>query len=328
MADLMPIALSTCWCSGHHTGGYAMLREMADLGFDKVELSHGIRASLLPGILQAMGEGWIRVTSVHNFCPLPPGILHAAPNLFEPTARSRRERERWRRYTIQTLDLAQKLEAGRIVLHGGSIRRPWWQPGSDPSKRLEKLASREARYPDRAESCRESRKKALACLEREARPFRKTLGEALASVVPEARQRGIRLGLENREAPCELPLDGDFEALLEAADPEGQTLGLWHDTGHSRLKARLGLAAPDALLPITGTRLTGWHLHDVSDAGRDHQTPGSGTVDWNRIAPYLRPESVPVIELSPRRSPGEVVRARDFILSLMSRPRTPRVRRR
>ena len=80
------LALSTAWCSARHTDGYAMLQEMADLGFKHVELSHGIRITLVPGILKALQEGVIKVSSLHNFCPLPAGMMHAAPNLFEPSA--------------------------------------------------------------------------------------------------------------------------------------------------------------------------------------------------------------------------------------------------
>ena len=60
-----------------------MLREIRGLGFDCAELSHGTRISLLPGILDAVDAGEIRISSLHNFCPLPMGINHAAPNLYE-----------------------------------------------------------------------------------------------------------------------------------------------------------------------------------------------------------------------------------------------------
>jgi hypothetical protein len=50
-----------------------MLVEMAELGFSHVELSHGIRAGLVPGIIKAVEERIVQVSSTHNFCPLPPG---------------------------------------------------------------------------------------------------------------------------------------------------------------------------------------------------------------------------------------------------------------
>ena len=48
------LSLSTSWCSSRHTDGYAMAQEMAGLGFGHIELSHGIRITLVPGILRAV----------------------------------------------------------------------------------------------------------------------------------------------------------------------------------------------------------------------------------------------------------------------------------
>ena len=59
-----------------------MLREIRELGFEWAELSHGIRISLLPGIIEAVDAGEIKISSLHNFCPLPMGVNHAAPNLY------------------------------------------------------------------------------------------------------------------------------------------------------------------------------------------------------------------------------------------------------
>ena len=36
-----------------HTEGEAMIREILDLGFDTIELSHGMSISLLPGVKKA-----------------------------------------------------------------------------------------------------------------------------------------------------------------------------------------------------------------------------------------------------------------------------------
>ena len=72
-----------------------MAKEIASLGFEYAELSHGIRITLVPGILKAVEEGVVRVSSTHNFCPLPTGVVQAAPNLFEPSVREHREHDQW-----------------------------------------------------------------------------------------------------------------------------------------------------------------------------------------------------------------------------------------
>ena len=91
-----------------------MVEEMVGLGFKQIELSHGIRISLVPGILKAVEEGLVKISSVHNFCPLPNSVSHAAPNLYEPSTKDVREQGLWLRYTQQTLDFAVKVGANRI----------------------------------------------------------------------------------------------------------------------------------------------------------------------------------------------------------------------
>src|SRR5262245_56849605 len=114
-------SLSTCWNSSRHTDGRAMLREVRDLGFEYAELSHGTRISLMPGILEAVDAGEIKISSVHNFCPLPMGVNHSAPNLYQFSAEKPRERELAIRYTIKTLEFAARVKATLAVLHLGSI---------------------------------------------------------------------------------------------------------------------------------------------------------------------------------------------------------------
>src|SRR4051794_31105694 len=114
-------SLSTCWNSHRHTDGREMLREIRTLGFEYAELSHGIRISLLPGILQAVDAGEIKISTLHNFCPLPMGVDRPAPNLYLFSSEDPRERDNAFRHTIKTLDTAQRLKAQAVVLHTGRI---------------------------------------------------------------------------------------------------------------------------------------------------------------------------------------------------------------
>src|SRR5438552_17647860 len=109
-------SLSSCWNSIRHTDGAAMLREIRDMGFEYAELSHGIRISLLPGILQAVDAGEIKTSSLHNFCPLPMGVEHAAPNIFKFTADNPRERDNAFKHTRKTIETAVRVKAPLIVL--------------------------------------------------------------------------------------------------------------------------------------------------------------------------------------------------------------------
>src|SRR5512138_3965717 len=114
-------SFSTCWNSHRHSDGRAMLREIRELGFQYAELSHGTRISLLPGILEAVDAGEMKISSLHNFCPLPMGVTVAAPNLFQFSADRARERELAVRHTLKTIELAARVKAPVVVLHLGSI---------------------------------------------------------------------------------------------------------------------------------------------------------------------------------------------------------------
>src|ERR1700694_3569604 len=87
------IAFSTCWNSGRHTAGDEMLREIKDLGFDRIELGHGIRISLMPGIQKMFEAGEVEFTSLHNFCPLPVEIMQSSPDCYKISAAYSKERE-------------------------------------------------------------------------------------------------------------------------------------------------------------------------------------------------------------------------------------------
>src|SRR6187402_403054 len=114
-------SLSSCWNSHRHTDGRAMLREIRDLGFEYAELSHGIRISLLPGIFEAVEAGEIKISSLHNFCPLPMGVDRAAPNIYKFSSEDRRERESAFKHTMKTLETAVRVKAQLVVLHTGCV---------------------------------------------------------------------------------------------------------------------------------------------------------------------------------------------------------------
>ena len=105
------LSFSTCWNSGRHTDGAAMLGEIVDMGFRHIELGHGTRISLMEGIKRFFRRGNIRITSLHNFCPLPVEVLAASPNCYQYTSHQKAERERALKLTLRTIDFAEKLGA-------------------------------------------------------------------------------------------------------------------------------------------------------------------------------------------------------------------------
>src|SRR5882672_5473603 len=288
-------SFSTCWNSHRHTDGRAMLREIRELGFDHAELSHGIRVALVPGIIEAVDAGEMRISSLHNFCPLPIGVNHAAPNLYEFSAERARDRELAERYTVKTIEFAVRVKAPVVVLHSGSIEMKDYTDkllamiarGEKGTPKYEKL-SREA-----AEK-REKRKEAVV----------ERMKEVLAKILPVAESRGIKLGMENRQALEELPIESDYPFLFR--DLSSPSLVYWHDTGHAQIKENLGFINHAAQLEAMRERLAGFHLHDVQYPGRDHAAPGTGCIDFGSLKPFINAGHIKVFELSPSLGVEEV----------------------
>jgi sugar phosphate isomerase/epimerase len=280
-----------------------MLQEMADLGFRQVELSHGIRITLVPGIMRAVEEGVASVSSTHNFCPLPTGIVHAAPNLYEPSAQDHREQDQWVRHTKRSIDFAAQLKGRVLVCHLGSVRFGFFDPASGLQRYLRS-------HPDAARHRDDPKydallQKSLAKLRQRMPPFWANVKASVDKVLEYARQKGIQLGFENREKFEELPLDSDHLEFLESCGPDAP-VGYWHDTGHADLKERMGLVDHRAHLEKLAPRTIGFHLHDVNAEGHDHQPIGSGRIDFEMVNKCWRPEHLLTLELSPRVSVDEV----------------------
>src|SRR3954469_7474145 len=184
-------SLSSCWNSHRHTDGREMTREIRELGFEYAELSHGIRLTLLPGIFDAVDAGEIKISSLHNFCPLPMGVEHAAPNIFKFTADNPRERENAFKHTIKTLDTAVRVKAPLIVLHMGCIDiKDYTDKLLDLVKEGKKGTPKYEKLCEEVTFKREEKKKrAMACAY-----------DMLNRLVAEAEPRGLKLGIENREA--------------------------------------------------------------------------------------------------------------------------------
>lgn len=292
-----------------------MLKEMAGLGFEWVELSHGIRITLVPGILRAVEEGVIKVASCHNFCPLPNGVMHAAPNLYRPTARDHKERDQWLRHSKRSLDFAAQVGARNLVVHLGSVEFFWFNPANKLERYLE---SHPVGDPARDAAYQKVLGKALARLRGNQAPFQANLRKSLTELLPYAVQKNVMLGCENREGFDELPVDADYAAFL-GEFPAPASVGYWHDTGHAHIKEGMGLLRHREHLEQNAHRAIGFHLHDVSAEGRDHQPVGSGRIDFQMISEFWRPEHELVLELSPRVKTEGVLESKQRVEALLAR---------
>lgn len=272
-----------------------MLREVRELGFEYAELSHGTRISLMPGILEAVDAGEIKISTLHNFCPLPMGVNHAAPNLYQFSSDRPRERELAIRYTLKTFEFAERVKAPLVVLHLGSVEM------KDYTDKLKDMLGRgEKGSPKYEKLCAEVGEKREAKKER----FVEHTYDTLNKLLPDAESRSLKLGIENREALEEIPFETDFAFFFrEFTSP---TVVYWHDTGHAQIKENLGFIHHVLHLESFRDRLGGFHIHDVRPPARDHCAPGTGMIDFAALKPSVKPDHLKVFEFSPSLTVEEV----------------------
>jgi len=289
------LSFSTCWNSGRHTSGDAMLREIKDLGFDMIELGHGIRISLMPGIQQMFNDGEVRFSSLHNFCPLPVEVMGASPDCYQFSSIYPQERERAIKQTFNTIDFAVRLGAPFVVLHLGEVRIG---PVTDKLIGLVKkgkLLSREF-----------VRKKLKAVEKREAAAARylERVKDALKRIVEYATEKNVRLGIEGRRGYEEIPSEREIPALLEEFN--SPLVGYWHDFGHIQIKENLTFLDHEEWLRAIGPRAFGCHVQDCIWPAQDHQPPFKGDVDLKNLVPLLPENCQFVWEMSPRKTADEI----------------------
>ncbi len=291
-----------------------MLTEIRDMGFEYAELSHGTRIVLVPGILKAVEEGVIKISSTHNFCPLPTGINHSAPNLFEPSDSSSKEHDQWLRHTLRSIDFTAQVGCGAMVTHLGSVHFFW----SNPYRKVK--AYRRANPdidPATDAGYRKVLEKACTKLRTRMTPYWEQVLSSLEEIREKCLERKVVIGCENREKFQELPLDDDFPAFFEGLPTETHC-GYWHDTGHAELKQNMGLLNHREHLEKVADRLVGFHLHDVADDD-DHQPVGYGQIDFEMVSSFWKPHHRLTLELSPRTTPHHVEQSRDRVKALLEK---------
>lgn len=285
------------------------------MGFEYVELSHGIKITLVPGILKAVEDGVIKVATCHNFCPLPPGVNHAAPNLYLPSSEDARERDQWLRQSKRTVDFAVQVGAKKIVLHLGSVEFFWL----NPTRKAE--AYYDAHTADDLSQNAPYQKmvaKALAKLRVRMPVYWANTKASLTELLAYSGPKGVQLAFENREKFDELPLDADHPELITALAKPG-ACGYWHDTGHAQIKHDMGLLNHREHLEKNAANLIGFHLHDVSADGHDHQPIGTGKIDFEMVSSFWRPEHTLVLEFSPRLSPAQILASKERVEELLAK---------
>lgn len=274
-----------------------MLREIkTELGFDSIELGHGIRLSLMPGIQKMFDAGEVRFTSLHNFCPLPVEVMMASPDCYQLSAVSPEERERAVKQTFQTIDFAERLDAPFVVLHLGQVEM---RPITDQLINMTKAGKHLSRAYVRAKL------KAVETRERRAPAYLQRVKDCLRRVIEHAASKNVQVALESRRGYEEIPSERELPGLLDELN--SGHVGYWHDFGHSQIKENLGFINHAEWLGAVGSRAFGCHVQDCVWPAKDHEAPFTGGIDFDKLVPLLPTNCLFVWEMSPSKT-ADVIR--------------------
>lgn len=269
-----------------------MLREIkTELGFEMIELGHGVRLSLMPGIQKMFDAGEVRFSSLHNFCPLPVEVLVASPDCYQLSAGSQAERERALKQTLQTIDFAERLDAPFVVLHLGQVEM---RPITDRLIKMIKAGGHLSREYVRAKL------KAVETRERRAPAHLERVKDCMRRIVEHAAAKKVQIAVESRRGYEEIPSERELPGLLEESN-SGQ-VGYWHDFGHSQIKENLGFLDHVEWLRAVGSRAYGCHVQDCVWPAKDHEAPFTGGIDFDKLVPLLPANCLFVWEMSPNKT--------------------------
>ncbi len=294
------LSFSTSWLSPRHSEGHDISQEARELGFEYIEVSHGTKITQLPGLLDAVNAGEIKISSLHNFCPAPVEVMIDAPDAFEFTSPRAWERERAISLTKKTIEMATRFRTDLVVIHIGSV------PMKSITQELEQIVSEGGLY---SRKFTELKLKLVAAREKASREHLDRVRAALAQLLPECEKHRVRLGIETRSHYEQIPNQREMSVLLQEYR-DCPWIGSWHDFGHVQRQANLALLDHEIYLREIAPHLLGCHVHDVQWPARDHRTPlSAGGVAFEKLLPHL-PPGVPLIwELAPSQKREQIIEA-------------------
>jgi sugar phosphate isomerase/epimerase len=282
----MSFGLSTSWNAFRYSNGRDLIFEIKKTGFQEVELGFNLTQAIVNDISSLVKDSQIKVASLHNFCPIPEGLRReeSLPDCYSMASLDERQRRMAVDQTKKTIETAKQLNARAVVLHCGRVEI------TDRTKQLMQL------YVDnRRESHDFDELKSDIIKERErlARPFFENALKSLRELSGFAFAQGVVLGIENRIYYREIPSWQEIGIILDKFRSSG--VQYWHDTGHAQIMENLGLARHKDYLEAYGKDLVGCHLHDVTGC-HDHLAPSKGELNFEFLRPYLKSETIKIIE--------------------------------
>ena len=293
-------AISTTWNFNAHPDIERALTEIKAIGLDAIEIGYNFSPQKLRELISLVDAMGIKVVSVHNFCPAPSeGRLDRfVTDYYRLSSLDERERRRAVDCTKRSIDTACSVSCQVVVVHAGTVELK-----KDYLRALLYLYN-EAKF--NSQEYRQAKETLLAARQAKRTGYLESVARSLEDVVSYACSAGVKIGLETRYYPHEIPNIEEGEYLLNLFKNKG--LLYWHDVGHAEVSERLGIAPHSDYLKRFADCILGFHLHDLRGID-DHLAPFSGDFDFSKIAPYMQNGLIKVIEAHSPATPQQIKEA-------------------
>jgi sugar phosphate isomerase/epimerase len=301
-------ALSTAWNTEGAKDGRTIAEEITRLGINKIELNFSLTKTMVEDIFQFAQKHKTEIISLHNFCPIPQEISRkkALPDYFSLASTDEEERKKAVLYTKNTIATAKKVSAKAVVLHCGRVEI------EDKTRRLINLYNAGQKnsplYREVLESFLKEREEKHA-------PHLEQILKSLETLAEVAQKQGVTLGIENRFYYREIPCFEEFGIIFERLI--NKPVVFWLDVGHNFIFEKLGFFKEGTLLKTYGTRLFGVHLHNIKNLV-DHQAPIDGEFDFKTLKPYIRPETIKVLEVHQQATAQQIKKSIKYLSGVFS----------
>ena len=277
--------MSTSWnVHRHRFCTAAMLEEIIALGFEWVELSHGIHATMMAEISKFVDKGKVRISSLHNFCPVP--MKESNLDILQFISHREEKRNQAIFLTQKTIDYAASVGASCVILPFGKVHN------LHSHHNLRRLALQGKLY---TKKFAQAKIREILCRERYSSTLEERAINCLLRLGDYASAKGVRLGIKNCKVYEAFPSERELLSLLEKLGHP--TFGYWHDFGCAQIKEHFTLLNHQEWLDRVGDRAIGSYVHDVQGLDCDNLPPFSGVIDYLKLVPLLPKHCIFVLKL-------------------------------